>query len=254
LDFHTHNLRGSLYDFTFIISIYLLVIIYLREDNACLDSVLRKHWEPPAKENRMTHRKLRYATVGIALMLGLLAGCTQETQNQIGRSVQNWTGTNGVLDIYAGDKLTMRFIGIDKLSTAYGTHEDAIRPYRFGYGTVDKNLNHKLISYGKVVRPGLGVTLVEDQSAQRFGIDGVLILDVVPRSVAARAGLRPTRQDPAGRVLHGDVITAINDTSIHNGNDLFAALDQYHVGDTITLTIQREGQRQRLSITLQALS
>jgi hypothetical protein len=91
----------------------------------------------------MIYRKLRHATVGTALALGLLAGCTQETQNQIGRSVQNWTGTNGVLDVYAGDKLTMRFVGIDKLSTSYGTNEDALRPYRFGYGTVDKNLNYK---------------------------------------------------------------------------------------------------------------
>lgn len=91
----------------------------------------------------MRYAKPWYTVVGSLLLFAFLSGCTQETQNQIGRSVQNWTGTNGVLDIYAGDKLTMRFIGIDKLSTAYGTNEDAIRPYRFGYGTVDKNLNFK---------------------------------------------------------------------------------------------------------------
>jgi hypothetical protein len=89
----------------------------------------------------MTHKKTWGGALGSALLLALLSGCTQETQNQIGRSVQNWTGTNGVLDVYAGDRLTMRFIGIDKLSTAYGTNEDIVRPYRFGYGTVDKNLN-----------------------------------------------------------------------------------------------------------------
>jgi hypothetical protein len=32
------------------------------------------------------------------LALGL-SGCTQELQNKISRSVQNWTGTNGVLDV-----------------------------------------------------------------------------------------------------------------------------------------------------------
>ncbi len=84
-----------------------------------------------------------HIALGLTLIFGLLSGCTQDTQNQIGRSIQNWTGTSGVLDIYAGDKLTMRFINIDKLSTAYGTTEDAIRPYRFGYGNVDKNLNYK---------------------------------------------------------------------------------------------------------------
>lgn len=75
------------------------------------------------------------------LSLMLLASCTQETQNQIGRSVQNWTGTRGVLEIYAGSQLVRRFIEIDKLSTAYGTQQDDARPYRFGYGVLDENLN-----------------------------------------------------------------------------------------------------------------
>jgi hypothetical protein len=71
----------------------------------------------------------------------VLAACTQESQNQIGRTFQNWTGTDGVLEIYSGDKVIRRFIHIDKLSTAYGTGDDIPRPYRFGYGVLDENLN-----------------------------------------------------------------------------------------------------------------
>lgn len=71
----------------------------------------------------------------------LLAACTQEQQNQISRSVQNWTGTNGVLEFYAGDKLMRRFIHIDKVSTAMGTSDSAPRSYRYGYGVLDENLN-----------------------------------------------------------------------------------------------------------------
>lgn len=71
----------------------------------------------------------------------LLIGCTQETQNKIGRAVQNWTGTNGILEIYAGEKLVKRFIQIDKLTTAAGTTNGNDRPYRFGYGVLDENLN-----------------------------------------------------------------------------------------------------------------
>ena len=59
----------------------------------------------------------------------------------LGRSIQNWTGTDGVLEIYAGEKLVRRFINIDKLSTAHGTSDDKTRPYRFGYGHIDLNLN-----------------------------------------------------------------------------------------------------------------
>jgi len=72
-----------------------------------------------------------------------LTACTQETQNKFGRAVQNWTGTNGILEIYAGEKLVKRFIQIDKLSTAVSTNGNSPRPYRFGYGINDLNLNGK---------------------------------------------------------------------------------------------------------------
>lgn len=71
----------------------------------------------------------------------LVAACTQETQNQLSRRIQNWTGTDGVLEIYAGDKLVRRFLHIEKISTAYGTNDSEARPYRFGYGVLDENLN-----------------------------------------------------------------------------------------------------------------
>ncbi|MCP5175434.1 MAG: hypothetical protein H6996_10060 [Moraxellaceae bacterium] len=71
----------------------------------------------------------------------LLSACTQEQQNQISRSIQNWTGTNGVLEIYAGDKLVRRFVKIDKMTTATGTDNGVNRPYRYGYGVLDENLN-----------------------------------------------------------------------------------------------------------------
>lgn len=72
-----------------------------------------------------------------------LTACTQETQNSLSRSLQNWTGTNGVLDVYAGDKLVHKFIQIDKLSTAKGTQDGGNRPYRYGYGIDDLNMNGK---------------------------------------------------------------------------------------------------------------
>ncbi|MCH9740170.1 MAG: hypothetical protein K0U38_04925 [Epsilonproteobacteria bacterium] len=78
--------------------------------------------------------------IGSLLLLG---GCTQETQNKLSRSIQNWTGTNGVLEVYAGDKLVKKFIKIDKISTALGTDDGSSRPYRYGYGYNDKNFNGK---------------------------------------------------------------------------------------------------------------
>jgi len=78
--------------------------------------------------------------VGVTVTL-LAVGCTQETQNNLGRTLQNWTGANGVLEVYAGEKLVRRFIKIDKLTTAGATQGSGARPYRFGYGVLDLNLN-----------------------------------------------------------------------------------------------------------------
>ena len=86
---------------------------------------------------------MRRTILAIGAALALASGCTQETQNQIGRSIQNWTGTSGVLDVYAGEKVAMRFIKIDKLSTALGTSDSLPRPYRFGYGVLDENQNYQ---------------------------------------------------------------------------------------------------------------
>jgi len=77
----------------------------------------------------------------VAVAVLMVMACTQESQNKIGRSIQNWTGTDGVLEIYAGEQLVRRFINVDKLSTAYGTSDNNPRPYRFGYGYLDVNLN-----------------------------------------------------------------------------------------------------------------
>ncbi len=81
------------------------------------------------------------SAAGMLFVMFLLSSCTQEQQNQISRSVQNWTGTNGVLEFYAGEKLVRRFIKIDKISTALGTDDGTPRSYRYGYGILDENFN-----------------------------------------------------------------------------------------------------------------
>jgi hypothetical protein len=82
-------------------------------------------------------RTLAFAVCAAAL----LVACTQEQQNKLGRDIQNWTGTNGVLEVYAGDKVVRRWLRVDKLSTALGTEDKVARAYRFGYGVLDENLN-----------------------------------------------------------------------------------------------------------------
>jgi hypothetical protein len=85
--------------------------------------------------------------IGLVFAFGatcLLAACTQEQQNKISRGIQNWTGTNGVMEVYAGEKLVRRFIKVDKVSTALGTDDGKARAYRYGYGVLDENFNFEV--------------------------------------------------------------------------------------------------------------
>lgn len=84
---------------------------------------------------------IRTAAVTLVAITTMLSGCTQEQQNKIKRDIQNWTGTDGVMEVYAGQQLARRFLKIDKLSTALGTDDGSPREYRFGYGVLDENLN-----------------------------------------------------------------------------------------------------------------
>jgi len=90
--------------------------------------------------NAIKLRAISLILTGAAAVF-MLSSCTQEQQNKLSRDIQNWTGTNGVLEFYAGDKVVRRFLKIDKLSTAMGTQDGMPRPYRYGYGVMDENLN-----------------------------------------------------------------------------------------------------------------
>ena len=89
----------------------------------------------------LPHRRCSLAAIALVAVALLPAACTKEVQNKFGRAVQNWTGTNGVLEIYAGDKLVKRFMEIEKLSTAVSTMGNTSRAYRFGYGVLDADLD-----------------------------------------------------------------------------------------------------------------
>lgn len=86
----------------------------------------------------------KFLMVTLLFAILFFSACTQESQNKLGRAIQNYTGTDGVLDIYMGEKLVKRFIKIDKLSTANGTSDGVPRNYRYGYGYLDLNQNYKV--------------------------------------------------------------------------------------------------------------
>jgi S1-C subfamily serine protease len=111
----------------------------------------------------------------------------------------------------------------------------------------------ELIRYGKVTRPGIGVQIAEEQIADRLGVKGILVVDVVPGSAAAKAGIRPTRREGSGRVRLGDVITAIEGKKVESPNELFILLENYKVGDVVAISLLREGKTVQTKVTLEAV-
>ena len=111
----------------------------------------------------------------------------------------------------------------------------------------------ELIRFGKVIRPGLGVQVADEQIAQRLNVTGVLIIDVARGGAAAKAGMQPTRRDNSGRVRLGDIITAIDGKKIESPNDLFLVLEKYKVGDAVNVSVLRNDKTVQLKIALEAV-
>ena len=104
-----------------------------------------------------------------------------------------------------------------------------------------------------VARPNLGITTAPDHLVRRLGLDGVLVLTISPNTTAAKAGLHATERSDAGKVVLGDIITAVDGTAVHTGDDLLRAIDRHKVGDTVQLTILREAKKMDLPVTLEPL-
>jgi len=115
----------------------------------------------------------------------------------------------------------------------------------------------ELISYGQVVRPMLGVRLDDRLSGavtRRLGVEGVLIRDAPPGGGAREAGLEGTEITRRGRVVPGHIIQKIDGKEVSSQADLRGRLGSYRPGDTVTLTVWRDGEASEVQVRLQAPS
>lgn len=114
-----------------------------------------------------------------------------------------------------------------------------------------RNVADQLITTGRVRFPFLGITYltIDGQVAAEFNLpvqNGALIRSarpgepaVQPGSAAARAGLR-----------EGDIIVAVNGVRLDYSTSLRQLLLGYKPGDTITLTVLRDGRERNIQVTL----
>jgi len=101
-----------------------------------------------------------------------------------------------------------------------------------------------LIAHQKVQHPFLGIGYLDAISAieagRGFNGAGVLITTVSPNTPAAQA-----------TVQTGDILVAIDNVAIDNGQTLGGLIQSKQVGQSITLTIKRGGQTLMLHATLE---
>jgi S1-C subfamily serine protease len=100
-----------------------------------------------------------------------------------------------------------------------------------------QNVIGQLKATGHVERTWLGVSI---RGLNRDG-GGVMVVGVAQGGPAAQAGLRP-----------GDVIVAIDQRPVKTDRDLLTYLNDKRSGTQVQLTVEREGKRSGLGVTLQA--
>ncbi|HEV3257893.1 MAG TPA: trypsin-like peptidase domain-containing protein [Gemmataceae bacterium] len=107
-------------------------------------------------------------------------------------------------------------------------------------------------THPQITPPQLGVQIADQDLAQELGVtEGALIIRVLPNSPAERAGLRATTsRGPSGQIQLGDILVGIDGEKVHTASDVHSQLEQHKNGDTVTLTILRDGKRQDVTITL----
>lgn len=105
-----------------------------------------------------------------------------------------------------------------------------------------KDVREQLIQYGKVKRPyiGIGGINVDEAKSKYYNLPiGVYVQSVEDFSSAQKAGIKV-----------GDVITAIDGTTITTMDELNNIKYSHSIGDTVTLKLIREGKEIEVSLTL----
>lgn len=104
---------------------------------------------------------------------------------------------------------------------------------------------------------GVGLKTVTPDLAKTFNLttqSGALVGNVYPGSPAAKAGIKGGNQTVrvGGQqyTVGGDIITAANGQPIASADEFIALLAQKKPGDKVTLTIERGGKTQDVTVTL----
>lgn len=190
------------------------------------------------------------------LTMGIVSALDRSLPSEDGRSINNLIQTDAAINPgNSGGPLldsAGRLIGINTMIYSPSGASAGI-----GFAVPVDTVNRvvpQLISRGKYIRPGLGITVDGKLNNRLIGmmdITGVVILSVNPGTAAEKAGLKGAIISQDGRVKPGDVIVALDSQPIESVDELLSRLDQYKVGDVVQVTVLREGSEITLPVSLQ---
>ena len=109
----------------------------------------------------------------------------------------------------------------------------------------------RLITHGKVPRPGIGIVVLDEERSARLGVSGVVIERVMPNSEAERAGL--VGIDYANRLL-GDVIVAVNGEAVSDLDDFLRLIQRSAIGQEVMLEVRRGDAVHTVAVTIMDIS
>ncbi|KAB2891523.1 MAG: trypsin-like serine protease [Desulfobulbaceae bacterium] len=110
----------------------------------------------------------------------------------------------------------------------------------------------ELIKFGRIIRPGIGATLADENLNANLGVEGVLILGLEKNGPAEKAGLRATTQY-MGEIILGDIIVAVAGKKVDSYDAIRTELERFKVGDEVSITVLRDGERIDIPIRLGAV-
>jgi S1-C subfamily serine protease len=112
----------------------------------------------------------------------------------------------------------------------------------------------QLITRGRVVQAGIGVSLIPQRYTTQLGVEGVAIAEVSPTGPAGKAGLEGAQAGVGRRLVLGDRIVAVDGKPVKTEDDLRDAFEAAGVGKTVTLTVARDRRSRDVQVTLTPLN
>jgi S1-C subfamily serine protease len=186
------------------------------------------------------------------LTTGIISGLGREIRSVTERPIQGVIQTDAAINPgNSGGPL------LDSAGRLIGMNTAIVSPSGaysgIGFAVPADTINRivpQLIRSGRVKKPGLGIRVIESDLARRNGIVGAIVANVLPGSPAEKNGLEGIHRIASGAIELGDVITAIDNQPVEDGNDLLRVLDEKSPGDKVKLTLNRRGQIRELTVKL----